>query len=72
MGSMAESRKFDISQQWPTPHLNQTLKSWTRLQKHLKSHSLAIDGQLLDVASVVAVSRYGPWLSFFQERLLIS
>jgi phenylalanine ammonia-lyase len=49
---------FDVRDHWPTPHARQALKSWSRLDQLSKEGSVSIDGESLDVASVVAIARF--------------
>jgi phenylalanine ammonia-lyase len=55
---MGSTLKFDIGHQWPTPHAQSTLKSWARLNKLIKAGSIDLDGESLDLASVVAIARF--------------
>lgn len=48
---------FDVRDQWPTPHAQTALNSWSRLNQLAKEGSVSIDGESLDVASVVAIAR---------------
>lgn len=57
MGSIPKSRRYSLSQQWPTPHLQQTLEAWSKFKTHLHDGSSSIDGRSLDIPLVVAVSR---------------
>ncbi|PYI02052.1 phenylalanine ammonia-lyase [Aspergillus sclerotiicarbonarius CBS 121057] len=59
MGSTSPSLAFDVHHVWPTPHAQQTLKSWSKLDQHVSTGFIAIDGHSLDVASVAAVARFG-------------
>ncbi|KAI1189550.1 phenylalanine ammonia-lyase [Nemania serpens] len=43
----------------PRPHLEQTWQIWRTLQRYTKLGNISIDGRSLDIAGVVAVSRYG-------------
>ncbi|KAI1489093.1 phenylalanine ammonia-lyase [Biscogniauxia mediterranea] len=42
----------------PHPHLEQTREIWRTLQQYLQRGNISVDGQKLDIAGVVAVSRY--------------
>lgn len=63
MGSTFPERKYDIHHQWPTPHARQALQSWSKLNSHIKSGTVHIDGKTLDVAAVVAIARSVPQIS---------
>ncbi|KAI0595624.1 phenylalanine ammonia-lyase [Biscogniauxia sp. FL1348] len=42
----------------PHPHLKQTREIWRTLQQYIQRGSIGLDGQHLDIAGVVAVSRH--------------
>nr|QJQ82465.1 BisK [Biscogniauxia sp.] len=42
----------------PHPHFEQTREIWRTLQRHLQRGNISVDGQSLDIAGVVAVSRH--------------
>ena len=44
----------------PHPHLDQTRAIWEGLERYRRAGKLTVDGQSLDVAGVVAVSRCVP------------
>ena len=57
MGDIAQSIKYDVQDVRPTPHLKQIVETWSRVNSLTKSGSVTINGESLDVASVVAVAR---------------
>lgn len=44
----------------PHPHLDQTRTVWKGLERYRRAGKLTVDGQSLDIAGVVAVSRFVP------------
>ena len=44
----------------PHPHLDQTRAIWEGLERYRRAGKLTVDGQSLDIAGVVAVSRFVP------------
>ncbi|KEQ86793.1 phenylalanine ammonia-lyase [Aureobasidium pullulans EXF-150] len=54
-----DSLEYDVHKQWPTPHAQQAVKTWSRLNKLLTQRLVQIDGESLDIATVIALARYG-------------
>ncbi|KAJ6087297.1 hypothetical protein N7467_006211 [Penicillium canescens] len=71
MGSISPALAYDVNHQWATPHAEQTLNSWSKFNKHIKAGSILIDGQSLDVASVVAVARNGVKLALKEDENVV-
>jgi hypothetical protein len=44
----------------PVPHKDETLKSWDKIDSLVKKGAVEVDGETLDIASVVAVARLDP------------
>ena len=44
----------------PHPHLNQVRRIWKELEQYRRAGKLTVDGHSLDIAGVVAVSRFVP------------
>ncbi|KAI1616492.1 phenylalanine ammonia-lyase [Exophiala viscosa] len=51
--------KTGETKKWPTPHLALTYRTWSRLQELINAGNVEINGYNLDIATVVAVSRFG-------------
>ncbi|KAJ5188094.1 Phenylalanine ammonia-lyase [Penicillium cf. griseofulvum] len=71
MGSIAPVLAYDVNHQWATPHAQHTLNSWSELKKHVEAGTISIDGQSLDVASVVAIARNGVKLALKEDQSVI-
>ncbi|KAJ6125080.1 hypothetical protein N7471_012397 [Penicillium samsonianum] len=71
MGSTFPERKYDIDHQWPTPHASKALQSWGKLNSHIKTGTLQIDGSTLDLAAVVAVARNGVHVALSEDPRII-
>jgi phenylalanine ammonia-lyase len=44
----------------PVPHKDETLKSWDKIDSLVEKGAVEVDGETLDIASVVAVARLDP------------
>ncbi|KAI0521699.1 phenylalanine ammonia-lyase [Xylaria bambusicola] len=62
MENQRASLTYDLHQKWPTPHAKQALVSWSRTKTLVKAGFITIDGESLDIASVVALSRHGCYM----------
>jgi phenylalanine ammonia-lyase len=49
--------KLPLEKETTSPFLDQALRSWTKLQKCPEETSVLLDGEGLDIPSVVAVAR---------------
>ncbi|KAJ5789838.1 uncharacterized protein N7518_006849 [Penicillium psychrosexuale] len=50
--------KLPLEKETRSPYLKQSLDSWMKVQKFSEETSVLLDGENLDIASVVAVARY--------------
>jgi phenylalanine ammonia-lyase len=49
--------KLPLEKETTSPHLDLSLRSWTKLQHHNEKSPVLLDGESLDIPSVVAVAR---------------
>jgi phenylalanine ammonia-lyase len=55
----------------PVPHMDETLHSWAKIKALVGRGAVAIDGESLDIASVVAVARLYPCSLFYGENITV-
>lgn len=55
----------------PVPHKDDTLHSWAKIESLIKQGAVDVDGENLDIASVVAVARLYPYLLSYRENIAV-
>jgi hypothetical protein len=50
--------KLPLEQETTSPYLEQALRSWNKVNKLQAGGKVLLDGENLDIASVIAVARY--------------
>jgi hypothetical protein len=55
----------------PVPHKDETLQSWAKIESLIKQGAADVDGETLDIASVVAVARLYPYLLSYTENIAL-
>ena len=58
MPGLVNNPKSSQEQRWPIPHLKATYGSWQKVNNLIHHGDLVLDGQSLDFASLIALTRY--------------
>lgn len=57
MGDVGHTVEYDVYAEWPTAHAQHTVQSWRRANQLAQTKTVSIDGNSLDIATVVALAR---------------
>jgi phenylalanine ammonia-lyase len=55
----------------PAPHRDETLHSWAKIEALIGKGAVAVDGETLDIASVVAVARLHPYVLSYRGNIAV-